>query len=97
MKVTIFRSALLWTRQPTRTTTLSMLGPLSLLLLAGASLSQAAFSNTFSLLAWSDDAQANLESFRPFASKGSQDYQVSLAQSQGEECIPALIVSAPSF
>lgn len=74
-----------------------MLAPLSLLLLASASLSHAGFSNTFSLLAWSDDAEANLESFRPFASKGSQDYQVSLAQAQGEECIPALIVSAPSF
>lgn len=69
----------------------------ALLVLASASASYASFSNTFSLLAWSDDASANLESFRPFASKGSQDYQISLAQAQGEECIPALIVSAPSF
>lgn len=74
-----------------------MLRSLSVLLLASASLSHASFSNTFSLLAWSDDAQANLESFRPFAAKGSQDYQISLAQAKGEECIPALIVSAPSF
>lgn len=86
---------------PVRQTSLNrdrtMLRTLSVLLLAGASLSQASFSNTFSLLAWSDDASANLESFRPFASKGSQDYQISLAEAQGEECIPALVVSAPSF
>lgn len=74
-----------------------MLRSISVLLLASASLSQASFSNTFSLLAWSDDASSNLESFRPFAAKGSQDYQISLAQAKGEECIPALIVSAPSF
>lgn len=76
---------------------LTMLRSLSVLLFASVSLSHASFSNTFSLLAWSDDAQANLESFRPFAAKGSQDYQISLAQAKGEECIPALIVSAPSF
>jgi hypothetical protein len=74
-----------------------MLKTLPVLLLASVPGSFAAFSNTFSLLAYSDDSSANLESFRPFAGKGSQDYQISLAEASGEPCIPTLIVSAPSF
>ena len=60
-------------------------------------LAHAGFSNTHALLAWSDDAGSNLESFRPFAAKASQAYQIQQAELAGEECYPALIVSAPSF
>lgn len=74
-----------------------MLRTLSVALLAATPSTLAAFSNTFSLLAWSESADANLESFRPFAGKGSQDYQIKLAQASPEDCMPTLVVSAPTF
>lgn len=60
-------------------------------------LASAGFSNTHALLAWSDSAASNLESFRPFSAKASQAYALQQASSAGEECYPALVVSAPSF
>lgn len=65
-------------------------------LLAATSVS-AGFSNTHELLAFSDEPSANLESFRPWAGKASQAKQLEKAANAGEPCMPALIVSAPSF
>jgi len=58
---------------------------------------QAGFSNTHNLLAFSDTKSANLNSFRVNAGKASQERYIQIAEQQGEECMPALIVSAPTF
>lgn len=60
-------------------------------------LAHAGFANTHALMAFSDKASANLESLRPYSAAASQAHQIKLAASKGEECIDALIVSAPSF
>ena len=66
-------------------------------LVLSTSCASASFSNTHTLLAWSDADSANLESFRPHAAKASLAYQLEKAAAAGESCVPALVVSAPSF
>ena len=66
-------------------------------LILSTSCASASFSNTHTLLAWSDADAANLESFRPHAAKASLAYQLEKAAAAGESCLPALVVSAPAF
>lgn len=57
----------------------------------------AGFSNTHNLLAFTDNKDANLNSFKVHGGTASQERFIKMAEAQGEECMPALIVSAPTF
>lgn len=80
-----------------RTTSTVSLSLFALAALSLPSSSIAGFSNTHNLLAFSDTRTANLNSFKVHGGTASQQRYIQLAEEQGEECMPALIVSAPTF